>query len=320
MRKKTVLFLIIFTVARQFILTGALAAVVDKIVVVVNDLVITQREVAQHLYPYYEQYSKEYTGRRLESKMLEAEDEIMEDLIDDKLILSDAKRQGIEVNFRQIEERIEQVQKNFATEEEFREALARQNISLSELRQKIKNDIMKQASIREALGYNVSITPIDVRAYYDKNIADFTKPARSRVINTLIKKEKAGRPKEEARFLIERIKELLMDGQDFEELVKEYSEGPHAAEGGQLGLVERGQMREELDTAIFALGEGDVSDIVESPLGYHIFKVTEVIPEETIDFESVKDEVEELIYRERVDKQMKKWLKELRKNAYISVK
>lgn len=313
---KTFVSLIFFaTVA-----TDAFCVVVDKILVIVNDEAITQREVAQLLFPIYEQYKKEFTGARFERKMVEAEDMVIDQLIDDKLILSEAKRQGIEVSSKEIEDRLQKLRDKFETEEQFRSKLAEQNISLSELRKKIKNDTMKQKLLHKIMGWKVAITPTEVRKYYDSHIKDFTKPEKAKVLNILIKKEKNGRTKEEAEFLIKRICELVNKGENFEVLAKEYSEGPNAKKGGSLGLIERGEMREEIDNAIFSLEAGAVSEIVESPLGYHVFKVTERIPEEITDFEIAKDEVEELIYRERIDKNLKKWLKELRKNAYICVK
>lgn len=296
------------------------SVVVDKIVVVVNDEVITQREVAQLLVPLYGQYKKEYTGKRLERKILEAEDKILDQLIDDKLILSEAKGQGIEIMNKEIENKLQNIKDKFETEERFRSALAEQNISLSELRNRLKHDLMKQKLVHKVMGWKVVITPIEVREYYDNYVEDFANPEKAKVLNILIKKEKEGRTKEEARFLIEMIKKLMNKGEEFEVLAREYSEGPNAKKGGSLGLIEKGEMRKEIDNAVFSLAPGEVSDIIESPIGYHIFKVTERIPEEITDFNVVKEEIEELIYRERINKNLKKWLKELRKNAYISIK
>lgn len=296
------------------------SAVIDKIVVLVNDEVITQREVAQLLFPLYEEYKKEYTGKRLERKMLEAENEVINQLIDDKLILSEAKSQGIEATDKEIEPKLAKVKEQFETEENFREALARQNVTLSELRDRIASDVMKQKLIRKVLGSKITITPIEVRHYYDEHISDYKEAAKVNVFNILIKTGKDGRTKEEAGFILEKIRESILSGKDFEELAREYSEGPNAKEGGGLGIIEKGQMIKEIDEVIFSLDVGAVSENVESPLGYHIFKISEKTPEKMKGFEDVKNDIEETIYKERVDKNLKKWLKEVRKNAYISVK
>ena len=113
---------------------------------------------------------------------------------------------------------------------------------------------------------------------------------------------------------------MIENGQDFEGLAREYSQGPNAEKGGGMGFLEKGEMMEEIDDAVFSLEAGDISDIVESPIGYHVFKVTEKTPKKNVDFEIVKYEIEDLIYKKRVDKKLKNWLKTLRKNAYISIK
>src|SRR4030043_648307 len=92
--------LIYFIAATQQTVFGV---VIDRIVALVNGEVITQREVTRLLIPIYEQYRKEYTGKRLEAKMQETEKSILDQLIDDKLILSEAKRQGIEATEKDIE-------------------------------------------------------------------------------------------------------------------------------------------------------------------------------------------------------------------------
>lgn len=300
--------------------TNGFCVVIDKIVVIVNDEVITQREINQRLFPAYEQYKKEYTGKKLENKMLEAEDMILDQLIEDKLILSEAKRQGVEATDKEAESKLQTVKDKFETEEKFRNALAEQNVSLSELRDRIKNDIIKSKLVRKEMGAKVTVTPREVREYYNNHIEDFTEPEKARVIGILVKKDRGGRTEEENKFLIEKIKELIKNGEDFKRLAKEYSEETNVAEGENVDLIEKEQMIKEIDEAIFSLEEGEVSDVIESPIGYHLFKVIEKIPAKVEDFEVAKSEIEDSIYKERINEKLKTWLKELRKNAYISIK
>ncbi len=294
--------------------------VIDRIIAVVNDEIITQRELTWLLIPAYELYKKEYTGKRLEDKMIEAEDRILNQLIEDKLILSEAKRRGIEIKDDEIEARLEHVKNSFETEEQFRNVLMEQNVTLSELRSRFKNEILKSKIVRKQVGWKVIITPNEVRKYYDSHIEEFTTPEEVSLLNILVKKEKEIRPIDEARFLIEKIKRLIEKGENFVVLAKEYSEGPNAKEGGSLGLVKKGQMIKEIDGVIFSLQEGEVSGIVESPIGYHLLKITKKIPVRIMEFEAVESEVENLIYRKKTEKSLQKWLRKLREDAYISIK
>ena len=87
------------------------------------------------------------------------------------------------------------------------------------------------------------------------------------------------------------------NGEDFEAMAREYSEGPNAKGGGGLGLIRRGEMMKEVDETIFALEPGSISDIVETPIGYHIFKVIAKLPATSKDFDSAKADITEEIYR-----------------------
>jgi peptidyl-prolyl cis-trans isomerase SurA len=320
MRPNNTLKIIFIAACFVMLATAASSVMVDKIVAVVNDEVITQSEVIRLLMPIFEQYKEEYTGKRLENKMIEAEDAVMEQLIEDKLILSEAKRQGMEATDREIETRLRTIKNRFGTEEQFREGLARQNASLSELRNRIRDEIIKSKVMRQELGWKVVITPSEIRGYYDNHKEDFAEPAKVRLQTILIRKENSARARDEAKFLINLIRKFIDEGRDFGGLAKEYSEGANAKNSGDLGLVEKGEMRKEIDEVIFFLEAGEASGIIETPIGYHIFKVTEKIPEKVTDFEVVKYEIEDLIYKQKMDKGLKKWLRGLRKNAYISIK
>lgn len=295
------------------------SAVIDKIVGVVNGEVITQAEVMQGLYPLYDEYKKEYTGDKLEEKMVEAENMVLNQLIEDKLILAEAKKEGIKAEDDEVDARIREIIKNrFGSEDKFREMLAVQNISLSNMKEVLRNDIIKAKIVRQKAGSRIVITPSEVRKYYDEHINEFVEPERAEVLNILVRKK--DKNDEKAKDLIKKIKTLLDRNEDFEKVAREYSEGPNAKGGGGLGVIQKGEMIKEIDETIFTLTPGSISDIVETPIGYHIFKVTAVMPATSKDFDSAKDDITETIYRKKIDKNLAKWIKELKENAYISIK
>ena len=161
--KKSIFWIKIVCAAAAFIFAAphyASPLVVDKIVGVVNGEVITQREVIQSLFPLYEEYKKEYTGKKLEEKMVEAEDMVLNQLIEDKLILSEAKKEGIKADDSEVEARVKGLIKDrFESEEKFREILAIQNISLSDMKEALKNDIIKSKIVHQKVGGRIVITP-----------------------------------------------------------------------------------------------------------------------------------------------------------------
>jgi len=303
-----------------FLLQGAqgsgLAVIIDKIVAVVNEEVITQREVAKFLLPAYSRLSEEYTGTRLEVKMKEAERDIIEKLIDEKLILSEAKRRGIEAPKKEIERKIETVRSRFSDDEEFRKAITHEGITLNELRERIEEDIIKSNLVRQEMGWKAAITPIEVKNYYDEHPKDYQLPAQASVLSILVKKENENRSREDSEFLIKKIEEFARFGKDFEILAIEYSEDN---EYGQR-IIEKGQMISSIDKAIFCLKAGEISEVVESPIGFHLYKMVEKKDAKAIAFENVKEDIENLLFRKKIDKNLQKWLRELKEDAYISIK
>ena len=104
------------------------------------------------------------------------------------------------------------------------------------------------------------------------------------------------------------------------DLAKNYSEGPNKKYGGDLGYVARGQLLREIDTAIFSMEKGDVAEVIESPVGYHVCKVYDQKEAKVIPFEEVRQKITEILYREKVQEKFDAWIEELKSNAYISIR
>ena len=104
------------------------AAVVDKIKAVVNNEVITQSEIDHLLYPIYMRYKDIYNAGELDKKLGEASDEILNQLIEDRLLLSEAKKRGIQLNDSEIDRKIEELRSRFPGEGDFDKLLKEENL------------------------------------------------------------------------------------------------------------------------------------------------------------------------------------------------
>jgi len=123
--------------------------------------------------------------------------------------------------------------------------------------------------------------------------------------------------KAEARKKLKGIHNRLLKGEDFEALAKEYSEGPSAAKGGDLGYFGKGQMVKPFDEAAFGLSPGGLSDIVETQFGYHLIKVVDKKPEGVMSYEEVKDKLQQYIKQEKVREQVNLSIENLKEKAKI---
>jgi peptidyl-prolyl cis-trans isomerase D len=145
----------------------------------------------------------------------------------------------------------------------------------------------------------IEISDQEIREYYDEYAEEFWKPEQVRARHILIKVDGKAKPeeKEEARKKAEDVLAEAKKGTPFEELAKKFSEDKASAkEGGDLGLFPRGQMVGPFEEAAFGLAPGEVSEVVETPFGFHIIRTEEKIPEGTKPLDEVKDDIRQALF------------------------
>lgn len=319
MEKKLTACIILLIASSVLISSPSYCKVVDKIVVVVNNEIITQREVDRLLEPVYEQYRALYYGDELVKKMEEERGNVINQLIEDKLILSEAKKLNIEVEDKEVELRVDEIRKRFSSKEDFESALSEQGLTLKDLRTRYREHMMIRILIDHKVGSKITVSPPEVSDYYNKHSNEYIQPEEIRLRNILIRPKKDLEPAkalERAREILRRLKE----GGDFAGLAKKYSEGPNAKEGGLMGYVKKEDLLPEIEAIVFNLKEGELSDIVQTSLGYHIFKVEERRERIARGLSEVRHDVEEAVFKEKVKGKLKGWIEGLKKNAYIAFK
>ena len=162
------------------------AAVVDKIIVVVNNEIITQREVDVLLGPIYGQYRNMYKGEELIRMLEDARERILKQLIEDRLILSEAKKKGITVEEKDIDSRIEEIRKKVGSESDLEEMLGQENLTLNELRERYREKIVIRKLIDQKVGARIIITPLEVKNFYYEHKDEFLQPEEIKLIRELI--------------------------------------------------------------------------------------------------------------------------------------
>jgi peptidyl-prolyl cis-trans isomerase SurA len=312
------IFFILYILAACVHSAGTLSAdVVDRIVVAVNDEVITQGEIDRMVAPVYEQYRSIYSGETLTKKLNEAVQRVVQQLIDDRLLFSEAKRLNIEVSDKEVEARIDDAEKRMGSKEKFNLAMADQRMTLKDVRERFREQIMVRKLIDQKVGGKIAITPIEVSDYYAAHINEYIVPEQIKLRNILIK------PKPDTEILetlklVKDIQDRIREGGDFAALAKIYSQGPNAAEGGMMDAVKKGDLLPEVEKVVYNLQPGQYSTAIQTSMGYFIFKVEEKMTQRTYSQSEVRRDIEEAIYREKSREKVKAWIDSLRKNAYIA--
>jgi len=300
-----------------FTASNVFCEVVDKVEIIVNDEMITRREIDSSLAPIYEKFKTVYSGEELISKLVEARQKIVEQLIDDRLVYSEAKRMNVQVGDSEVDEKVKETIRHFGSKEEFQKALSIQQITEKELRDRYREQVASRRLVDQKVGSKVVITPLEAIEYYDKHAAEFAEPEELNVLNIMVK---PGEDVKKSATLIKEIKKRLNEGCDFGGLAKIYSEGPGAEQGGAMGYMKRGDLMPQIEDAIFKLKDQEISGVIQTSAGYHIFKVVDRKPAKIRTLNEARDDVEGAIFRQKVNEKIKAWVATLRKNAYIEIR
>jgi peptidyl-prolyl cis-trans isomerase SurA len=162
-----------------------------------------------------------------------------------------------------------------------------------------------------------------MREFYDANRSKYTEDESYRARHIFFKINEKSAAEEIKRSMINALMVLAeaKSGKDFIGLAKTYSEDPAARkDGGDLGIFKKGDMQPELESAIIEMKPGEISELVYTPVGFHIIKLEERISGKLKPFEGIKAEIEEAIYKKKSEERFSQWAKDLRGKASIEIK
>lgn len=264
-----------------------------------------------------------FGGRVPEEQMKELEprmrEQAVENLITKSLILAEADRRDIRPTEQEIEAEIDTVRSQFPSPEAFDEQLSSMGVTGEQLRKDILEHLKIKAVFAQATESVAPVTDEDITAFYNENIENFKVPEQVRASHILFKVDKDA--SDETRALkkkeLEDVRAQIAGGADFGELASKYSDCPSKERNGDLGLFSRGRMVKEFEDEAFKLAPGEISQVVETPFGYHVIKVTEHNEPSTVPLEDVRQEISEHVKNSRQEEAFESFLQKLRENAQI---
>jgi peptidyl-prolyl cis-trans isomerase SurA len=315
-----VMFIMFFLIAALVPAKVSMSEALDRIVIVVNDEVITQREFDRVFQPIKRNIEQNFHGAELQTRIKDAEAGVKDHLINAKLATSLAKKKKISIDEVELSRRIETIKNAYyGSEQEFLMALRERGTNLTEFEREIREQMLAQKLVNEEVASTIVVTPGEIKKLYDEHAAEMVAP-RQVLVRTIVMRKREDRSDEESMQKIRDVRARAVAHGDFSSLAMEMSEGLNAEEGGYMGYVAKGQTIPEIDSVIFALETGEISEIVETPIGYHIFLVDEILEERTLELADVDDFLREQIYMKKFQESLVEYLAEQRKNAYISYK
>lgn len=315
--KKTVLSA--FLLCQLFFLVPAFGAeVLERILAVVNDEIITEQDLDVVMAPVLAQFRTTYTGPAFAEKAKLARQELLDKLIEERLVLSEAKKKKVIVKDPEVDDMMTEVRNKFPNREVYLKAIGDQGLTEKKLWNRFHDQLMTQKLVGYEVKSRVTVSPGEVSEYYKTHPEQFSQGDRVRLQHILVRV--GSRTDEEAHAFADSLYAQIQAGKPFEDIAKSYSEGAEAKDGGEMGWLEKGQLLGDIDDQVFAVEPGQVTHPVKSSLGYHIFKVAERQKFSVKPLTEVRDDIQETIFKEKTKSRLQAWLQNLKKNAYISLR
>ncbi len=230
---------------------------------------------------------------------------ILQQMVQEALIEQYAQNNHIQVSDAEISQREDELKANFPNGS-WDEMLKARNLTEDDVKQALREQII----LDKALAKQVTITPAQVKQYFNKNHTAFDKPEEVQARHILVSDLATAN----------KIEALLKQGKNFSDLAKQYSIDPGSKDkGGELGWFRRGQMVPAFDKVAFTLPVGAISQPVKSPFGYHIIQVEGKQPGQHATVANSTERITELLRQQQEAPLIQPFLQQLQAKATIAV-
>lgn len=322
MKKSTLLILIpLFLWGNAFFQGKAFGEIYNRVVAIVNADVVTLYELNTRL--------AEITGttpealkRKSESQYLETRRKLLEMLIEEKIAQEKIQELKIKVPQKELDAAVERIKAdNNLTQEDLVAALKEQGQSYDQYRKGLKSELERRRLVNYEVRSKIIIREGEVIEYYEAHKDEFSTKGKVHLAMIFLKqddpadREESHALKVKASQIIEQIKA----GEDFGKLAGQFSNGPGAKEGGDLGVFKISELNPEMAVTIKDLASGEVGAPIVGPNGIQIIKVVEKDKGGEKSFDQVKNSIRSTLYREKMDQAYSAWIKNLREKAYIKI-
>jgi peptidyl-prolyl cis-trans isomerase SurA len=288
----------LFAIALTVLPVPSQADMVDQVIATIDGTPVTQSDLER------------YVGERGGTEEPTRED--LANYVTEELLRKEAKAHGVQVDEAQIEAYIAQVKaQRGLTDAQFEAALEEQGLTVDVYRREVGAELEKGELMNREIRNRVSVSNEQVRRYYDAHEDDFALAERVRLRMILIPLPADAPPEAAARaeVAVRVLHAKLEGGESFGEMARQFSAGPGAEQGGDLGFFERGQMVKPLEDVAFRLKAGSISHPIRSPAGFHILKVEEREGSVEQSFEAVAEMIREQLYQQELQERYERWLR-----------
>jgi len=276
----------------------------DKIVAIVNQDVITSKDFTDFLNFMHLQLSQQYKGKELDEKMKGVKVDLMNRLIEDRLILQEAKKNNIVIDEARIKSRINEAKKDYPTETQFQAELMKQGLTQADIEKKIREQFLMFNIVEKEVRSKILIKPEEITDFYVKNKKAFNS-GEGRELEAISL---------ENNDLARTVAYSLKSGAKLTDLASRY---PLTI--NQLNVNQGDELRSEIDNVVTKLGVNEVSEPVKIDDKFYIFRLINITPSKELTLEQVQDRIRNILLEKKMQEGLTRWLDGLRKDSYIKI-
>ncbi|MCF8044583.1 MAG: SurA N-terminal domain-containing protein [Desulfarculaceae bacterium] len=288
---------------------GGTSEVVDRIVAVVNDDIITLQQLNDAVAPYLAKVNNaSYPEEKRKKIVYNLKKDMLNRMIERTLADQEAKKYNITVSETEVDKAIERFKENRSmTQMELEKGLKQDGMTFSEYRDKIRKEILRPKLISRAVNAKVVVTDSEVKSYYEKHRDKYAGIKKYELRNILAEEKEK----------MERARSFLEQGGDFETAAEKFSEASNASEKGHLGVFKAESFSEKLKNHITSCRPGEYTDIIETDRGFQIFYVENIEKVGGKSLKEAREAIVETLYDKKASEKFDKWMESLKENSHI---
>ena len=293
--------------------------VADRVVAVVNNDAITLSELQETIVAFRAD-GKQGRGALSDDELAK---QVLPKLIDSRLQLQEAEREKINVEDQEVSEEINERIKlyNAKSVEEFEKLLKEQGITMEAVRKRVREGLRVQKVIRRKVALRVSVTDAEIVQYLEENRPKLETGLSYHARHILVVPDGSDDAAwEAARIKADILRTQALETGDFAAVARQHSQDASAKDGGDLGTLKRGELAQDIESEILKLDAGQISPPYRSSLGYHVFRLESKDSLEGDGLVRVKQQIREILFRQKYEARLEAWLKEIKQRAIIEVR
>jgi peptidyl-prolyl cis-trans isomerase SurA len=295
---------------------------IEEIIAKVNNEIILKSDYENAIKELQAELTQQgLKGPQLDQAVQERSKTLLSDLIDQSLLLQQAKDMGISAEL-EVAKQMEQYrqQNKLDSTEALEKEIVRQGMSVDDFKQNIRSHYLVGEVLQREVYPKIVITQDEMQKYYDTHKEDFDRPEGVRISEITIFTENRGPDELESQQ--KKAQETLAavkKGDEFGQVAQKYSESDTAQNGGDLGFFQKGQLTPELEEVISKLDRGQASDLIKTRYGLMIVKVDDRHSGGILNFENAQNEIQRILWNQRVPGKVREYLNRMRTEGFVEI-